>query len=140
MKNAIKFELIFNDANVKRSEKKNSQQVLGGNRWQDTVTRTSINWCNGLFIRSFDHLAKWSIWNVIGPFVEGLAGDKKGRRAREKNRRWVAQNRHRGGPDTRTDRLPLQHYLFGFLVLSAPINRHLSPTRSFMFKNSFLVG
>lgn len=83
LKNAIKFELIFNDmkvdANFKPSEKKNGQQVLGDNRWQDTVTRTSINWCNGLFIRSFDHLAKWSIWNVIGPFVEGLAGGRQER-------------------------------------------------------------
>lgn len=31
------------DANVKPSEKKKSQQVLGDNRWQDTETRTSIN-------------------------------------------------------------------------------------------------
>lgn len=41
LKNDIKFVRFFNDtkvdANVKPSEKKNSQQVLGDNRWQERL-------------------------------------------------------------------------------------------------------
>lgn len=41
LKNYIKFVRFFNDTkvdvNVKPSEKKNSQQVLGDNRWQERL-------------------------------------------------------------------------------------------------------